>query len=87
VLTHFEHLDLATLLKDLDRFHVNLLDNLDCRLLTSLDVRTKSHHTELAFSESGAKLVKLRNVCEIDRVQKFLQPNTLDLGRVEIEDS
>jgi hypothetical protein len=87
VLTHFEHLDLATLLKDLDRFHVGLLDNLDCHLLASFDMRTKSNQAELAFSESGAKLVKLRNVCKIYRIQEFLQPNTLDLGRVEIEDS
>ena len=59
MLTHLEHFDLATLLENLDRLHVCLLDCLDSSLRAINLMVGQFYHAELAFTESLAKLVEI----------------------------
>lgn len=87
MLAHLEHLNFTTLLEHLDRLHVGLLHSLDCNLLSRFQVRTKLDQTELTFTKSVRKLVKLIDIREIDGIEKFLMPVRLDLGRGEVQNS
>lgn len=73
MLAHLEHFDLASLLEDLNRLHVSLVDGLDSDLFSGPFVFSQLDHTELTFSKAALEIVKF--IC-ITLIYHF--PNALD---------
>ena len=87
MLAHLEHLDLSSLLEDLNRLHVELLDSLDGHVIASILVSCKRNHAELTFTKLLAHLVVVKQVGEPDGAHQLLGPVLLLLLGIEVENA
>jgi hypothetical protein len=86
MLAHFEHLDLAPLLEDLNVGHVLLLDLLDGYFLPCLQMRRHFDKAELTFAKRFFKFVEIKHVAVIHNFLQLVDPVLLLLRRLEEED-
>ena len=87
MLAHLEHLDLTTLLEDLNWLHVELLDRLDGHVLGSILVSCKHNHSELTLAKLLAHFVVVKQVGKADGAHQLLRPILLLLLAIEVQNA
>ena len=87
VLAHLQHFNLSTLLEDLDRLHVVLLDSLDSDLFACNLVSGQCDHAELTLAKLLAHLVVVEEVVELYGLIQHLDPVLLLLTAIEVENA
>ena len=87
VLAHFEHLNLATLLDDLDLLHVGLLNCLDGKILAILFVRAQLNKSELTFAKRCGDVVEVRHRGEPQRLIQHTNPVLLNFRTAKVQNA